>query len=119
MGHYGGVILSVVIFIAVVLTVQGMSQIIWSVGDQNRRVNRRLTMLASGMQHAEVYAALVRKPTLPFSSDPELIQLYERFSLFCRQAGLQITPLRLLGYLAGAMLAMWAASLLMLRSVSF
>src|SRR5215469_6682266 len=111
MGHYGGVILSVVIFIAVVLTVQGMSQIIWSVGDQNRRVNRRLTMLASGMQHAEVYAALVRKPTLPFSNDPALIQLYDRIALYCRQAGLEISPLRLLGIVAGVALALWVVTL--------
>lgn len=79
MVQYAGVFLSVVIFIAVVLTVQGMSQIMWTVGDQNKRVNRRLTMLASGMQHAEVYAALVRKPGLPFGSDPTLVQLYDRF----------------------------------------
>lgn len=119
MGQYTLAILSVLIFVAVVIAVQAVLHFFFSVGDKNQRVNRRLTMLASGMQHAEVYAALVRKPTLPFNGDPELTRLYERFSVFCRQAGLQMTPLRFLSYLVGATLVLWAISLFALRGISF
>ena len=119
MAQYAGVIFAVVIFVAVVLTVQGMSQLIWASGDQNKRVNRRLTMLASGMQHAEVYSALVRKPSMPFGSDPALIEIYDRFALYCRQAGLSIAPFRLIGLVAGIALAIWAIMLFTVRAGDF
>jgi tight adherence protein B len=76
-------------------------------------------MLASGMQHAEVYSSLVRKPTLPFDSDPSLVQLYERFALYCRQAGLQMSPFQLLTYFAGIALVIWLFSLFTLHASDF
>src|SRR5271168_488215 len=116
MGQFAGIILLVVIFCAVVLAVEATMRIVFSFGDQNKRVNRRLTMLASGMQHAEVYSTLVRRPTLPFDSDPAIVALYERLALYCRQAGLQMSPLRLLATLGVITLAMWAVTLFTVKA---
>jgi tight adherence protein B len=119
MGQFVLILLLVLIFSAVVLAVEATARLLFSFGDQNKRVNRRLTMLASGMQHAEVYSALVRRPALPFDSDPALVRLYERFALFCRQAGLQMSPLRLLGFLLAIALGMWVATLFTVRAGDF
>ena len=45
-------------FVAVVLAVQGSAGLVLTARDRRERVNRRLTMLDSGMSHDEVYAAL-------------------------------------------------------------
>jgi tight adherence protein B len=119
MVQFWQILLLIVIFCAVVLAVEETVRLVLSSGDQNKRVNRRLTMLASGMQHAEVYSSLVRKPTLPFDSDPSLVQLYERFALYCRQAGLQMSPFQLLTYFAGIALVIWLFSLFTLHASDF
>src|SRR5271169_1867417 len=111
MVQFWQILLLVVIFCAVVLAVEETVRIVLSSGDQTKRVNRRLTMLASGMEHAEVYSALVRKPSLPFDSDPLLVQFYERFVLYCRQTGMQLSPLRLLTFVIGIALVMWVFTL--------
>lgn len=119
-GQYGTALFSVVVFVAVVLVVQAASQLFQSFGDQNQRVNRRLTLLASGMRHDEVYAALVRKPASPFGEDPDLDRLYERFATYCRQAGVENSPLRLLWIFAGVALATWVVGFFVLgRGTAF
>src|SRR5260221_436317 len=55
----------VLAFVAVVLVIQTLAGLVFSTGDRNRRVNRRLSLLQSGMSQEQVYAELVRKPVAP------------------------------------------------------
>ncbi len=110
--------ISVVIFVVVVLAVQALSQIVFTSRDRERRVNRRLTMLASGMRNEDVYAALVRQPLLPSAGDPTLARLSEQFSTFCRQADVQMSPLRVFAIFCGAAAAIWLFSFVIFRAGS-
>ena len=49
-------------FAAVVVLVQGIAGLVFTAGDKAQRVNRRLTMLHSGMDPKSVYTTLVRSP---------------------------------------------------------
>jgi tight adherence protein B len=69
-------------------------------------------MRASGMQPAEVYAALVRRSSLPFDTDPSLVRLYDKLSIYLRQADVQMSPLRIFAIFGVAAAAMWLVSLL-------
>ena len=71
-------------------------------------------MRASGMQPAEVYAALVRRSSLPFDTDPSLVRLYDKLSIYLRQADVQMSPLRIFAIFGAAAAAMWLVSLLVL-----
>ena len=99
-------------FLAVVLLVQVVADVFFSRRDREQRVNRRLTMLGQGKSHEEVYAALVRKrATAPGLSSTALAQAYDRAALYCAQAGLSWTPLRLLGIAAAAAAVLWLLAL--------
>jgi len=52
----------VLAFLAVVLLIQAVGSMILASSDQNKRVNRRLTLLASGMDRDAVFGTLVRSP---------------------------------------------------------
>jgi tight adherence protein B len=106
----------VLAFLAVVLAVQGVAGLIFSSRDLAQRTNRRLTMLASGMDRSQVYAALVRRPTPGTGSNIHLLWLYEKFANRCRQAGVEIAPPRLLTYVGMASAALWLVSVLLFRS---
>jgi len=109
----------VLAFIAVVVAVQGVADAIFSSRDRQQRTNRRLTMLASGATPSEVYASLVRQPLAATGRNMFLLRLYDRFSLNCRQAGVEGSPFRLLSLVAFASIALWMMSFMMLRSGSF
>ena len=53
----------VLAFLAVVLLIQAVGSMILASSDQNKRVNRRLTLMASGMDRDTVFATLVRNPS--------------------------------------------------------
>jgi tight adherence protein B len=103
----------VLAFMAMAVAVQGAANIFFESRDRTQRTNRRLTMLASGMDHAEVYAALVRKPVS--SATHKFFPLYSRFDLYCRQAGVETSPLKVLSLLGIATTGLWVASLLIPR----
>jgi tight adherence protein B len=109
----------VLAFIAMVLAVQGAAGILFSARDQTQRTNRRLTMLASGMKHADVYSALVRQPTIGAGHSILFLRQYEKLALYCRQAGLEGSPLRLLSIVGIASAGLWLVGFLMLRSGNF
>lgn len=105
----------VVAFVAVVLIVQGVAGVVLS-GDRQRRVNRRLTMLDSGMKPKDVYEALVRAPKPPNIGGERLADLNERAFAYIRQAGLGVTPLRLFLFWTGATAALWVLGLVFLQN---
>jgi len=108
-------IIYVLTFIAIVAAVQGVADVFYSSRDWRQQTNRRLTMLASGMKHSEVYAALVRRP-LGDQSQNFFLRFYDRFALFSRQAGLQGSPLQILLFVGIASGGLWLVSFVLLRS---
>ncbi len=87
-------------FVAIVMIVQAVATSAFAVGDRTRRVNRRLTMLDSGMSQDQVYTALVRKaPGTRLSTLAP--QLYDKIYVYCRQAGFSMSPQRLAIIAAG------------------
>jgi len=119
MSATANVIIYVLTFIAAVAVVQGVADIYFASRDRTERTNRRLTMLASGMAHSDVYAALVRRPVTSQSKNVFVLRFYDRFGLFIRQAGLRSSPLQILLFVGIASAALWAISFLLLRSGNF
>jgi tight adherence protein B len=100
----------VLAFVAVVVLVQVIARLVFSSRDRTRRVNRRLTMLESGMSKEEIFSALVRRP--PGATAPRRLDaLYERVELYLRQAGLLMSPARLAAITAGLAGALWLVGL--------
>ena len=109
----------VLAFLAVVILVQTVGGLVISARDRHRQVNRRLTMLQKGMRPDAVYASLVKRPpSAPGVQDARLLDLYERLWNFCRQAGLGVTPMRLLSFVAAGAGGLWLLSLIFLKSTS-
>lgn len=106
----------VLAFVAVVLAVQTGAGLVLSSRDRTRSVNRRLGMLNSGMRPEDVYAALVKRTPTANIANAQLVNAYERFSAFCHQAGLAITPLRLLTFVAAATTGLWLLSLIFMKT---
>ena len=109
----------VLAFIAMVIAVQGVAGIVFSSRDKQERTNRRLTLLASGLDSSEVYASLVRKPVTTAGRSAFLNRLYEKFALYCRQAGVEGNPSRLFVYVFVASIGLWFVNFLLLRNGSF
>ena len=109
-------VIYVLAFVAVVLVIQTIAALVFTAGDGSRRVNRRLTMLQSGMKPADVYSALMRRSKAP-NMRGGLLQLHDRIDAFCRQGGLAISPLRLLAIAAAGAGGLWMISLFVLRAV--
>jgi tight adherence protein B len=106
----------VLAFVAVVLLIQTLAGVFFAAGERNQRVNRRLSMLQSGMTQDQVYAALVRKPVAPAIGNARIASLYGWVLTFVHQAGLAINPLRLLAIVAASTAALWLVSLALLHS---
>jgi tight adherence protein B len=103
----------VLIFVSVVLIVQTVASVMFRSRDQHEKVNRRLTMLASGVAADEVFTTLMRKaPTDALAIAAP--GFYERAELYLRQAGLMISPTRLAGMIAGIALVMWLVATIFL-----
>src|SRR5215213_2283076 len=96
----------VLAFLAVVLGFQSLAGILFNAREQRQSVNRRLSMLQSGMAADDVYAALVRN-TSPNLGDGRLLRLYERLAAYCSQAGLSITPIRLIALVGAGTGVLW------------
>src|ERR1700756_1926276 len=106
----------VLAFVAVVMLIQSVASLVFSAGDQVRRVNRRLTMLQRGMKPEEVYRALVRAPSALRLGNPRLDGLYEQFCRRLKQAGITQEPLQVLAFAALGAGALWLLSLLFLAT---
>jgi tight adherence protein B len=106
----------VLAFVAVVLIVQAGAGLVYSSRDRSRSVNRRLAMLHGGMKHEDVYSTLVKRTPTAEVGDARLMNAYERLAVFCRQAGLTITPARLLAFVGTATGGLWLFCLLFLKT---
>jgi tight adherence protein B len=100
-----GALIYLASFLAAILAVQAVAQFMFESSDSKNRLNRRLALLASGMEPQAVYRTLVRSPTdkrglgfLPF---------YNRLSAECRQAGIEADPFHILLWVAGATVMLW------------
>ncbi|HZZ30960.1 MAG TPA: type II secretion system F family protein [Phenylobacterium sp.] len=101
----------VLAFIAVVIFVQSAAGLVFAAGDRTKRVNRRLTMLDSGMAGEDVYKSLIRKTSLPNVAGGPLIRFYEQAQRYCYQAGLSISPARIAAFTAAGAAALWLVAL--------
>ena len=91
-------IIYVLAFVAVVVLVQALARLIFAAGDRNKRVNRRLTMMESGMSREEIFSALVRRPPGARSAGP-VAAIYDgverylrRPDCWCRRRGWRRSP---------------------------
>jgi tight adherence protein B len=106
-------------FLAMILAVYAVAQIFFSSSDTKLRINRRLTLLASGMKPESVYATLVRKSASRVNAEAPLFRFYDRLCTHCQQAGLEISPLRLLVTVTVGAFFLWLLSLAVFRAASF
>ncbi len=108
----------VLAFVAVFLLIQAGAGLVLS-GDQSKRVNRRLTLMASGMDRDTVYATLVRNPARGRRAGA-ITDAHDSLNLRLKQAGLLITPIQFISYVAMVGTALWLVSLtiMILRGAS-
>jgi tight adherence protein B len=104
-------LLYVAAFIAVVVAVQTLAGLVFSRRDQRSRINRRMSLLESGMRPERVYEALVRRPMTARLGSQQLSNLLDKFSAYCHQSGLSLDPLRLVGITAAIAAGLWVACL--------
>jgi tight adherence protein B len=109
----------VLAFIAMVAVVQGVASVLFASRDRAERTNRRLTMLSSGLSTSEVYASLVRQPSSAAGRNVFLLRLYDRFAIYCRQAGLEKSPLQFLSCITIASIGLWFLSFMVFRGGNF
>lgn len=107
----------VLAFLAAATLLQGVAGAFLSSRERNQRINRRLTMLESGMDQKQVYEALVRRPSTSTLQSPLLVQILEAVSRKLQQANIQIAPLKLAGYGLGGALALGLFAILLRRSM--
>jgi tight adherence protein B len=106
----------VLAFASVVILAQTMAGVMFASRDRLQRVNRRLTMLESGISPEQVYAALVRKAPAPKLGGPLLEQWYDRIETYLRQAGMNSSPTQMLAITAGIAGLLWLIALSVSRS---
>jgi tight adherence protein B len=106
----------VLAFLAVVIIVQTGTGVFIGARDKQRQVNRRLTMLHSGMRPEAVYSALVKRAPANAPSDARLLGLYERLWAFCQQGGPGLSPARLLASVGASTAALWFLSLIFMNA---
>jgi tight adherence protein B len=101
----------VLAFVAVVLLAQALAGLLFTAQDRTKQVNRRLTMLDAGMSRDDVYASLIRKTAKPNLGGQRLSDIYDRIATYCLQAGLTISPARLLVIVGIGAGALWLLAL--------
>lgn len=104
-------------FVATVLAIQAGASMIFASRARHKRVNRRLTLLESGIPAKQVYESLVRRQS---TSGLGGIggRIFDRAGLYLSQAGLTISPMRLLAYAGGAVAGLWLLSTFVLGARS-
>ena len=97
----------VLTFVAVFLLIQAVMSLVLSSSDQNKRVNRRLTLLASGLDRDAVFGTLVRNPASIGKDGGTFAHYHESLNLRLKQAGLAITPIQFISYVAMVGTGLW------------
>ena len=90
-----------VIFISVLLLVEGIYYLFIDSTFAKRRANRRVSMLQSGMEGREVLELLRRQPATPSEGLGWLLHPVSFIENLISQAGIQISPLRVFLIMAG------------------
>ena len=111
------VLIYVMAFLAVMLAVHAVASLVFSSSDRKGRVNRRLSMLASGMDHQEVYARLMRQAATSRSGHG-VLRYYHRFCVECQQAGIEMAPRSIILGALGFAVLLWLLSLSLSRAAS-
>lgn len=106
----------VLAFLAVVTLAQSLANVVLAQRARTRRVNRRLTLLESGMGHKEVYETLIRKAATPDFGSAGFLRIYDRAALFLRQADVNLSPITLVGGTASVALALALIANLAMRA---
>lgn len=106
----------VLVFMAVVLGGQALFGLFMGAREHGQRVNRRLTLMASGMAPDQVYQTLLRKTRASWIGRTPYGALHDRATLYCRQAGLSAGPLQVVGFTAAVAGGLWLAAMVFLRS---
>jgi tight adherence protein B len=106
----------VLVFMAVVLGGQALFGLYMGAREHGKRVNRRLTLMASGMAPDQVYQTLLRKTRASWIGRTPYGALHDRATLYCRQAGLTAGPLQVVGFTAAVAGGLWLAAMVFLRS---
>ena len=107
-----------VAFLAVIMAVHAIAQLFFSSGDRKDRINRRLSMLASGMDHRDVYSRLVLRTAMS-QHGRGLLRYYDRFCIECQQAGIEVAPRSIILGVLGLAGLLWFLSLSVSRAASF
>ena len=105
----------VLAFLGVTTLVQALAGVVFANRDRNRRVNRRLSMLGSGMERRQVYEALIRRASAPKLGSAWAIDVFERISKMIGQAGLTISVVQLGVIVGGAAMGLWVLAVVALR----
>jgi tight adherence protein B len=105
----------VLAFLGVVALVQALAGIVFANRDRNQRVNRRLSMLGSGMESRQVYEALLRRPAVPKVGSAWAMNALERANNIISQAGLTISVLQLSAIVGGVAMLFWVTATMALQ----
>jgi len=109
-------LICVFVFAIVILAVQSLSNMLFAARDKTERINRRMTMLDSGLRPDEVYAALVRKPEPISESNRTIAELHDKIWTYCRQAGLSVSPTYLVSAVLMAVLGASVSGIFLLNA---
>jgi len=112
------VLIYVAAFLAVILAVHAVAQLVFSSGDRRDRINRRLSLLASGMNHQDVYSRLMRQ-TAMMQGDRGLLRYYDRFCIEVQRAGVETAPRNIIFWALGLAGLLWLLSFSVSRAASF
>jgi tight adherence protein B len=109
----------VLVFVAVVLLAQSAAGLIFASRDRAGRVNRRLGMLDRGLDPAKVYDTLVRRTPAPKLDVPFILRGHAVVETYLRQAGLSLSPARLLAIAAAIAAVLWLLALSIAQPAGF
>ncbi|MDB5460976.1 MAG: secretion system protein [Caulobacteraceae bacterium] len=102
-------------FVASVLVAQTVSGFAFSARERSARVNRRLTLLAAGLSRDQVYEVLIKRRQPMRADGTRKTALLSMATRLCQQAGVDAAPIHLVSVAAITALALWLASLGLLR----
>jgi len=102
----------------VAMLTQATASSIFSASDRGKRINRRLTLLESGMSRDEAYSTLMQVSSLPELGNKQVRQWLKQMDLFRRQANVSVTLPQIGLIAAGAAAGLWTISVLRLLMTS-
>jgi len=106
----------VLAFLAVAILAQGVAGGVMATRARTQRVNRRMTLLASGMDHKEVYETLVRQRAAPDIRNASVLNLYKLANRHLSQAGFNLSPVSMLGVWLVSATVLWLLAVLILKT---